>query len=278
MYNSNTLFANLWDQYTKESPEALTIYNLFVAQGETVINDHVAFRTFDDPRVDVSALGKLFQDFGYVARGDYEFKVKKLFAQHFEHISDSTKPKIFISQLQTKEFSPLVQQVAQQCIDRIATTKLTSPELLYSGVHWDLDYTTYQKLLLESEYAAWLYVFGFRANHFTVLVNELRTLGSIELVNEFLKSNHLTLNPAGGEIKGTPEQLLEQSSTMANKVMVKFKQGSFAVLNSYYEFARRYPEKGGKLYQGFIAASADKIFESTDVKLANKVNYESTGL
>ena len=48
---------------------------------------------------------------------------------------------------------------------------------------------------------------------------------------------------------------------MANKVAVKFKQGTFEVLNSYYEFARRYPKQNGRLYQGFIASSADKIFE-----------------
>ena len=56
---------------------------------------------------------------------------------------------------------------------------------------------------------------------------------------------------------------------MANEVAVKFKQGTYNVLNSYYEFARRYPLADGKLYQGFIAASADKIFESTDVKSKN---------
>jgi len=32
----------------------------------------------------------------------------------------------------------------------------------------------------------------------------------------------------------------------------------------YYEFARRYEDKNGELYGGFIAKSADKIFESTD--------------
>jgi len=110
-----------------------------------------------------------------------------------------------------------------------------------------------------------MYVFGFRANHFTVFVNHLKTLKSIEEINEFLKSKGLTLNTSGGEVKGTPAELLEQSSTMANKVPVKFRQGTFEVLNSYYEFARRYADANGKLYTGFIAASADKIFESTDV-------------
>ena len=66
-------------------------------------------------------------------------------------------------------------------------------------------------------------------------------------------------------MKGTKADFLEQSSTMANQVSVKFKQGVFPVLNSYYEFAKRYPLANGKLYQGFVTASADKIFESTNI-------------
>ncbi len=268
MQELDQIFNKLWQQYTNESPEALKIYNLFKARGEEdIVNDHVAFRTFDDPRVNVDKLGAFFEALGYHACGEYEFKVKKLFAKHYEHKSDPTMPKVFISQLKTKEFSPFLQEHAQACVDKITEAKLASPDLLYSGIHWELDYEVYQKLLAESEYAAWMYVFGFRANHFTVFINYLKTFNSVEEVNQFLKDNQLTLNVAGGEIKGTPVELLEQSSTMANKVPVKFKQGTFDVLNSYYEFARRYPDQSGNLYQGFIAASADKIFESTNVGL-----------
>ena len=115
-----------------------------------------------------------------------------------------------------------------------------------------------------------MYVFGFRANHFTVLINSLQHFKSVEEMNTLLKQNGFELNASGGEIKGTPAELLEQSSTRANKVLVEFKQGRFEVLNSYYEFARRYPDQNGKVYQGFIAASADKIFESTDINLKGK--------
>ncbi len=38
------------------------------------------------------------------------------------------------------------------------------------------------------------------------------------------------------------------------------------VPSCYYEFAKRYKDAKGKLYQGFVAASADKIFESTNKK------------
>lgn len=259
------LFKHLWNQYSQESPDSLKVYNLLEKFGEKVINDHIAFRTFADPRVNVDHLSKFWLNLGYVVKGEYRFDTKKLTAKHFEH-NDANMPKVFISQLEISEFSQFLQQTATQCVNKISTNLLHTSELLYSGATWgELDYEIYQKLLAESEYAAWLYVFGFRANHFTVHVNYLKKLNSVELVNSFLKQHNFKLNTSGGEIKGTPDQLLEQSSTMANEVSINFKQGTFKVLNSFYEFAKRYPQKDGSLYQGFIAASADKLFESTNV-------------
>ena len=267
MMQLEDLFNKLWQQYISESPDSGKIHSLLSGAGEEIVNDHVAFRTFDDPRVNVEALGKFFKALGYEEKGEYKFAIKKLFDKHNEHKTDETKPKIFISELITSEFSPFLQSTAKSCVDKINLEKLTSPDLLYSGTLWgELDYDIYQKLLVESEYAAWMYVFGFRANHFTVFLNHMKKLKSVEAVNDFLKQNGFKLNSSGGEIKGTPVDLLEQSSTIANEVPVKFKQGKFKVLNSYYEFARRYEGDDGKLYQGFVTASADKIFESTDVK------------
>jgi hypothetical protein len=260
------LFNKLWEQYTNDSPLALEISNLFVEAGESVINDHIAFRTFDDHRVNVNQLGTLFEQFGYEARGEYIFPVKKLYAKHYEHKTDEKQPKIFISELKTAEFSDFLQKQVKFCIDKVPGLLLNQVDIFYSGSLWgELDYDTYQKLLAESEYAAWVYVFGFRANHFTVFVNYLKNFTSIESINDFLKQRNIPLNTAGGEVKGTRADFLEQSSTMANQVSVKFKQGVFPVLNSYYEFAKRYPLANGKLYQGFVAASADKIFESTNI-------------
>ncbi|MFO7722012.1 MAG: DUF1338 family protein, partial [Bacteroidales bacterium] len=68
------------------------------------------------------------------------------------------------------------------------------------------------------------------------------------------------------EIKGTPEELLEQSSIMAAPISVHFKEGVLEVPGCYYEFARRYPNGNGNLFRGFIARSADKIFQSTDTR------------
>jgi hypothetical protein len=67
--------------------------------------------------------------------------------------------------------------------------------------------------------------------------------------------------------KRNSRALLEQSSTLADLCMINFNEEAKEIPSCYYEFALRYPMENGELYQGFIAASADKIFESTDVKL-----------
>jgi len=46
---------------------------------------------------------------------------------------------------------------------------------------------------------------------------------------------------------------------------LKFADGDrHEIPTCYYEFARRYRDREGALFQGFVTASADKIFESTD--------------
>ena len=137
----NKLFDSLWQQYVSENPQTQKIHDLFVNNGEVVVNDHVAFRTFDDARVNVATLGKLFENLGYKMCGEYEFTAKKLFARHYEHIEDSNQPKVFISELKTKEFSPFLQKIATACVDAIPESMLNSQNILHSGCHWhDLDY------------------------------------------------------------------------------------------------------------------------------------------
>ena len=136
---------------------------------------------------------------------------------------------------------------------------------LFSDGPWEVSFKIYEELLEESEYAAWVAAFGIRPNHFTVNLNALKRINGISAFNQFLKDKGFILNSSGGEIKGSPEVLLEQSSTMAGSVSVAFTEGNVDIPGAYFEFARRYPDKNGELFQGFIAKSADKIFESTDL-------------
>ena len=259
------VFDRLWAGYTEQNPEALSIFNLFVKEGETVVNDHVAFRTFNDPRINIDVLAKPFLATGYKFKDFYKFEDKHLFARHYEHPDLPDAPRVFISELIAEDFSYDMQSSINCVVDKISTELLDSDELLFSGNTWGTpSFERYQKMRAESEYAAWVYVYGFRANHFTVSINSLKKYETIEKVNQLLKDNGFLLNDAGGEIKGTPAELLEQSSTRAGILPVTFREGIFEIPSCYYEFARRYPDNSGKLYSGFIAKSADKIFESTD--------------
>ena len=83
---------------------------------------------------------------------------------------------------------------------------------------------------------------GYQANHFTVNVNALRTLGSIEEVIELLLENQYHLNEVGGRIKGTPADLLIQASTIADQISFEFSDGIvsdvLAVFTSSHSFGR----------------------------------------
>ncbi len=263
--NYDELFSKLWIDYTNKNPQALKIFESFIAEGETVINDHIAFRTFNLPEVNIDVMSKAFLAVGFEEKGSYIFEQKKLFAKHFEHPEKPDAPRVFISQLKVEEFSPFLQTTVKEIIAKIPESVLNSKEIILAGNQWGKpSYEVYQKLREESEYAAWLYVNGFTVNHFTVSVTHLDKLNDIYAVNEFLKNQGYLMNDGAGEVQGTPEELLEQSSVKAELQDIEFMEGIYQVPACYYEFAKRYRDVEGNLYGGFIAKSADKIFQSTD--------------
>jgi hypothetical protein len=257
------LLDRLWQDYANLNPQAKAIHKLLEARGESVTNDHIAFRTFRDPIVGVDVVASHFEKLGYAPKGEYVFPDKKLFARHYEH-ADPAQPKVFISELKVEEFSPRLRQTVRRLIDQVPPDAPRKADFPASGRPWKVSHAEYELLRSESEYAAWMSAFGFRANHFTVLVNALKTFKSLQELNEFLKTSGFKLNSAGGEIKGSPQVLLEQSSTLADQVNVDFSDGARTIPCCYYEFAKRYPQEDGKLFQGFVERSADKIFESTN--------------
>ena len=106
---------------------------------------------------------------------------------------------------------------------------------------------------------------GYQANHFTVSVNSLRTLGSIEEVIDLLIEQNYRLNKVGGYIKGTQKDLLVQASTLADRIHFEFSDGLASdVPSCFYEFAHRLNDSDGQLFQGFVPNNANAIFESTD--------------
>jgi len=259
----NDLLTRLWDDYAGLNPQAKAIHSLLAQRGETVHNDHIALRTFDDPRAGAQVLAKPFTDLGYEPMENYQFTAKKLLATHYEH-PDPLQPKVFISELKLAEFSDELRAIVKRLLDQMDPALTQRWDLPVIGRPWDVSFADYEKLANESEYAGWVAAFGFRANHFTVSINELRSFDTLEKFNAFLKESGFTLNSSGGEIKGSPADLLEQSSTLADLADVTFSDGTHRIPACYYEFAKRYNKPDGSRFQGFVAKSADKIFESTD--------------
>lgn len=113
------LLEKLWYQYIRYTPSAYKIHKLLEQRADQVVNDHIAFRTFNHPKVNIDKLAQVFEANGYVAKGEYHFEEKKLVAKHYEHKTDINAPKIFISELLLEEFSDELQSTINKCIDQI---------------------------------------------------------------------------------------------------------------------------------------------------------------
>lgn len=263
--NLDELLEDLWSDYTKLTPIAHEIHSMLSDRGEQISNDHIAFRTFAHPSIDITIFENFFKPFGYEKRGEYNFQAKKLNAIHLENINNSDYPKIFISELRYKELSKECISIVEREIERVKGISLN--ELLEKKDIFKVSTKEYEELASDSEYAAWLCALGLRANHFTISVNKLKSFKNLEELNKLLLQKNIPLNQSGGIIKGSPHEYLEQTSTMASKVEIEFTDKIMSVPTCYYEFALRYKLSNGELFQGFVTQSADKIFESTDHEL-----------
>jgi hypothetical protein len=259
-------FRRLWQDYVAVTPQAQRIHELFTTSGERVVNDHVAFRTFDHPGIDIHALEPALLELGYRRLEPYTFTEKKLRAWSYRH-PDADQPKIFFSELDTAALSSTAQRIISTLTRQLDLPHDAGPDHFWGGRPWPAPrWEDYATLRAESDYAAWVAALGLRANHFTVSVNHLRRTADMAAVVGLLKRHGFTLNRQGGEIKGSPAQRLEQAATVADRMPVTFADNEVhATPTCYYEFARRYPLPGGELYQGFVAANADKLFHSTDL-------------
>jgi len=252
------MFDKFWCVYSNLNPDAKKIRDV-LCEGREQTNDHIAFRTLNLENFEISRLAEPFISRGYSLKGKYHFQAKRLFACHYEH-TDPLTPKIFISELLVEEFSDFLQETMQFMVKN---ARSSTDLFLATGRKWDVNYKIYSELLRESEYAAWLYIFGFVPNHFTIYINPLNHFDSLVEVNQVLKEYGYKVNSSGGEVKGSPALGLEQSSTLAYKTEIKFEDLTTAkkIPACYYEFVKRYDS-----FNGFIVDSADRIFESTNVK------------
>lgn len=258
MTDLSALLDILWQDYCKISPQAAAIHALLAENGSVVHNDHIALRTIADDSCGIEALAAAFTPHGYCfAEDHYRFPEKHLRARYLKH-ADPLQPRVFISALQLDELPAVLGETLRPLLSA------HPPQLTQPGRPWSCQRATWQELQSHSEYAAWLYAFGWRANHFTVSLNHQQRFPAIDDLVAFLRGQGYAMNASGGLIKGSAAQGLRQASTLAQPVSVACDDGKLELPGCYVEFAQRYPMDDGQLYQGFIASSADRIFESTD--------------
>ena len=86
----------MWRDYLLLHPEAQRVVDTLLAEGESIVNDHIALRTFNVGAVALEECAKPFLSLGYEEKDEYFFEAKKLRAKHYEYTADPSPPKIFI--------------------------------------------------------------------------------------------------------------------------------------------------------------------------------------
>ncbi len=301
----DAILRGLLDRYRAHVPEVDAIIMLMVrkhivADAGGIENDHIAFRTLGVPHLGIASLEKVFLRHGYRRRDRYDFPAKKVSA-HWYAPPEDRFPRIFISELRIGELSPAVQEIIRSYTDTVTSDPVDALDLddaaaVVDFLHRPLwrtpTWTDYGRLLAESEFAAWVIYNRYYLNHFTIAVHDLPApYNDLARFDEFLERNGFTLNDAGGTIKVSADQKLLQSSTVASLVTADFDNGEggieqHRIAGSYVEFAERRvldefaglpPDRIGRQHrrEGFEAASADKIFESTYSEQTRKRTVDS---
>ena len=279
----------LMRRYKERVPDVGTILNAMVSESivsstEHIENDHIAFRTMGVPNLGVRSFEKIFLHYGYEKRDHYFFEGKKLDAWWYSPPRE-TDPRIFVSELRVNDLSEESQRIIRSYTDEVTSDPADSLDLdnglevdafLHKPLWRTPTVADYKALQLESEYAAWVIYNRYYLNHFTISVHNLpEGYNSVATFNAFLEKNGIRLNSSGGKIKTSPDGGLIQSATVAEMINAAFADGEhLEISGSYVEFAERKvlphfqnipPAEITRKHRrdGFEAANADKIFEST---------------
>jgi hypothetical protein len=288
----------LMTRYKAHVPDVARIVDAMIREGliaraSDIENDHIAFRTMGVPHLGIASLEKVFLHVGYERRDRYDFPAKKVTAYWYSP-PDPGFPRIFISELRVNELSDEARSIVASYTDSVTADPVDGVDLdsaadvvafLHSPLWRTPTWADYQRLRQESEFAAWVIFNRYYLNHFTVSIHNLpEGTNTVEAFNRFLETHGFTLNDSGGKVKVSADGKLLQSSTVAAPVEASFDDGRggtdvHPIPGSYVEFAeRRVLDAFAHLpapqirrehrREGFEAASADRIFESTDAAQA----------
>ena len=246
----------LWARYARSVPYARTFVQL---AGGHFRNDHVALRSLQRAGSGIDLIAPVFERLGYRRAGSYDFPDARLDAIHLSH--PDGLPRVFISELRVSELSPRARQILSALppdepppvvhpgpvapsADLIAKLAdwFCAPALIPSEA--DL-----LELERESQYGAWMLLFGREVNHFTAAVDD------VEIWAAKMAAAGV---PMKGEIEGEKGAGLRQTASKAAPRAVRTDRGTREWPYAYLEIAER---NGG--FDGFVAKQARQLFEMT---------------
>jgi hypothetical protein len=230
-----SLLDELWAGYAAQVPYARTFVEL--SKG-SFRNDHVAFRSLD-----LAPVARLFEGLGWQRKGVYDFPDAHLNAIH---LSKPGEPRVFVSELRVQDLSPRARELLARLPEaepaRADPSWFVAPEPRFHA-------SELLELERESQYAAWLCLFGREVNHFTAAVDD------VEAVAARLREAGV---PMKREIEGERGAPLRQTATLAAPRRVRTLDGERDWPYAYLELAERQPG-----FDGFVTAQARQLFEMT---------------
>ena len=222
MSQLDELLESLWTDHAAVAPHVARVHQILRDRGERVRRQHIALRTFDVPEVDIDALDRAFVAGGYEAALSYELPERKLIAYSYEH-RDGRLPGLVISALLVDELSREARALVRDMVGHLEPGAAAHPSFALSGRRWPLTSSIYRQLRDESEYAAWVAAFGFRAHHFAVNAGSLPTLDEAGLAR-FLAESGVAV--ASAPIDDEP---FDHVATVAEDVELELTDGSLVV-------------------------------------------------
>ena len=293
----DALLERLWTIYCGRVEYARRYVEQVRAHGGRVVNDHIAFRTFNTATgaqpAGIAAIERVFLPLGYEPAGTYVFEQTHLFARHYQH-PDPLAPKIFISQLEVDRLPAPAAKLIREAV--APGLDLLDPEYMYQAQRADMLEEAELRALADglvsfltrlpwpvaragaiqqvneaSQYAAWTLLHGNNVNHFTAYINEQKVVAwpDIETTVAGLRAAGV---PLKNEIEGAPGSKLRQTATQAVDVdcPVVDDAGQPRMLRwayAYYELAERgevLDERQRPVrFQGFLGQQAAQLFEMT---------------
>ena len=168
--NTSEFYQQIWQDYIKMTPQAEAIEGALRMRGETVVNDHIAFLTFNQGPARLATLEPLILALGYKRFEPYDFAGKKLDAMGYTPPS-SDLPRIFISELRVEELSAESQAVLQRLIGQMPVDTAADASVFWRGRAWlaptfaDYKMLDSSCVLLYSIENKTAFVFGFEKSY-----------------------------------------------------------------------------------------------------------------